>query len=572
MFVSLLVVILAADPTPQQVELLKTFQDEFVEITPGEGTFLEAVRLGPDQKTGPEVTLGKAFKIAKYEVPQNLWEAVMGDNPSKWKGKRNSVEMLSFEDARQFCAKATELMQAAQLIEPSEAVHLPSEAEWEYCARAGTTTTYSFGNDVKLLNDYGWHTGNAAGNDPPVGAKKPNRWGLYDMHGYLWEWTEASQTAGKVIVRGGSWKDRAEDLTSSSRREVEANLRDDAVGLRCVLVQAPGLPAPTRRSLSSANIVITAVAPSEFAPTAQATVVPEGSQLEQLWGEGQFTEGPALAPDGSILFSDIGTTIYRFDPKSGQTRKFRDPSGRSNGLKFNQQGALIACEGANTGGNRRISITTGIDGAKDGTVKSLADKFDGKRFNSPNDLAIDPQGNVYFTDPRYVGDDPRDLDYECVFLVTPNGGVKIATRDVQKPNGIIVTADGKTAYVSDNNPQGNRQLTAFAIKSDGTLTDKRVLHDFGTGRGIDGMTLARDGNIFATAGTGDKAGIYVFSPAGKHLAFIPTPGDPTNCCFGGGSDNSTLYITSANSKEAGAKYGLFRIRLNAQGYHVVKLK
>jgi len=579
MFASLLVILLAAEPTPQQIELLKIFKDEFVKITPGEGKFPKAVRLGPNQKTGPEVTLGEAFQIAKYEVPQNLWEAVMGRNPSMWKGQRNSVEMLSWDDAQQFCAQATVLMRAAKLIDPSEVVRLPSEAEWEYCARAGTTTTYSFGDDVTLLNDYGWHTGNAAGNDPPVGAKKPNPWGLYDMHGYLWEWTVASQAAGKAIVRGGSWKDRAEDLASSSRREVEASLRDDAVGLRCVLAEQAAIEKPVRigggrvsREVVQRQLTAALAKQAEFTPTAQDQVVSVGSQLEKLWGEGEFTEGPALAPDGSILFSDIGTTIFRFDPKTGQTSKFREESGRANGLKFNQQGALIACEGANTGGNRRISITTGIDGGKDGTVKSLADKFDGKRFNSPNDLAIDPKGNVYFTDPRYVGDDPRDLDYECVFLVAPSGSVKIATRDVQKPNGIIVTADGKTAYVSDNNPQGNRQLTAFAIKPDGTLTGKKVLHDFGTGRGIDGMTLDRDGNIYATAGTGDKAGIYVFSPEGKHLAFIPTPGDPTNCCFGGGSENSTLYITSANSKEAGSKYGLFRMKLNAKGYHVVKLK
>jgi gluconolactonase len=143
---------------------------------------------------------------------------------------------------------------------------------------------------------------------------------------------------------------------------------------------------------------------------------------------------------------------------------------------------------------------------------------------------------------------------------------------VQKPNGIIITPDGKAAYVSDNNPQGNRHLTAFAVQADGTLANKRVLHDFGTGRGIDGMTLDRKGNIYATAGTGDKAGIYVFSPDAKHLAFVPTPGDPTNCCFGGSEEDGTLYITAANSKEPGTKYGFFRIKLNAQGYHVVKLR
>src|SRR5207249_1131137 len=105
------------------------------------------------------------------------------------------------------------------------------------------------------------------------------------------------------------------------------------------------------------------------------------------------------------------------------------------------------------------------------------------------DLAIDANGNVYFTDPRYVGSEPRELDFEAVFLVSPSGEVRIATREVSKPNGILVSPDGKNVYVSDNNPQGSRHLTAFSIKDDGTLTGKRVLHDFGTGRGVDGMTL-----------------------------------------------------------------------------------
>jgi sugar lactone lactonase YvrE len=99
-----------------------------------------------------------------------------------------------------------------------------------------------------------------------------------------------------------------------------------------------------------------------------------------------------------------------------------------------------------------------------------------------------------------------------------------------------------------------------------------VLHAFGTGRGIDGMALDTAGSIYATAGTGEKAGVYVFDPAGNPLAFIPTPGDPTNCDFGGGDDGSSLYVTCANSKQPGTKYGLYRIKLNATGYHVVKLK
>jgi gluconolactonase len=539
--------LLAADPTPVQLKLLKTFREEFVAL-----------------KASDKADFPRDAFIAKYEVPQNLWEAVMGSNPSKWKGQRNSVEMLSLDDALDFCNKATELMIAAKLIEPDQHVRLPSEAQWEYAARAGTTTKYSFGDDAEKLGEFAWFTGNAANNDPPVGAKKPNPWGLYDVHGYLWEWTcdngKSPVRPEKAVIRGGSWKDKAEELASASRREVKPDLRDDAVGLRCMLVYmgATGVNAGNDGD--------------EFKPTAQDKVVPAGSKLEKLWADGEFTEGPALAPDGSILFSDIGTTIFRFDPKSGTTEPFRKPSGRSNGLKFNQKGELVACEGANTGGNRRISITAGIDGAKDGTIKTLADRYDGKRFNSPNDLAIGSKGQVYFTDPRYVGNDPRDLDFETIFLVGTDGSVKVATRDIQKPNGIIVTPDDKTLYVSDNNPQGNRHLARFAIKADGTLTDKKVLHDFGTGRGIDGMTLDQEGRIFATAGTGDKAGIYVFTADGDPLALIPTPGDPTNCCFGAGDENGTLYITCANSKEMGTKFGLYRIKLNAKGFAVVKLK
>jgi len=256
---------------PTKVELLKRFSDEFLEIAPGEKsrdgsiTFPKSFRMGSDQtgseKPIHEVTLTKKFAIAKYEVPQNLWEAVTGANPSKWKGPRNSVEMFSWQEARDFCAKLTELLRAEKLLGDDEVIRLPTEAEWEYCCRAGTTTVYSFGdkatkegdagNKASVLDEYGWHTGNAAGNDPPVGAKKPNAWGLYDVHGYLWEfvedswhdsyegaptdgraWSEAAPK--KVVVRSGSWKDNHSKLTSSARRAVAVTDADDAIGLRCV--------------------------------------------------------------------------------------------------------------------------------------------------------------------------------------------------------------------------------------------------------------------------------------------------------------------------------------------------
>lgn len=263
----------AADEKTQSAQTAKrklaaTFVDELIAIKPGSQKYPKSFQMGsekgePSERPVHSVKLSKPFRMARYEVPQNLYEAVMGSNPSRWKGPRNSAEMMTWHEAVTFCQRLTELLRDEKLIEQDEVVRLPTEAEWEYCCRAGTTTAYSFGEEAQAAGDegkqaskldpYAWHTGNAAGNDPPVGALKPNPWGLYDMHGYLSEfvadgWTEdyskaAAETADTIVaadaeacvLRGGSWRDTYRGLRSAARTRFGKQDRNDAVGFRCVV-------------------------------------------------------------------------------------------------------------------------------------------------------------------------------------------------------------------------------------------------------------------------------------------------------------------------------------------------
>lgn len=253
--------------TDDQKLLLQKFSQEFVEITPGAGKFPATFRMGSSRGAEHErpvhqVTMARPFAIAKYEVPQNLYEALMGQNPSRWQGPRNSVEMVSWADADLFCRRCTDVLREQKLIKENEVVRLPTEAEWEYCCRARTTTPYSFGekatregdteNQAGLLDKYAWHTGNAAGNDPAVGALEPNPWGLYDMHGYLWEYVadawhanyegapadgsgwDVEKKSGERVMRGGSWRDPYPVLRSAVRQPISMHARTDAIGFRCV--------------------------------------------------------------------------------------------------------------------------------------------------------------------------------------------------------------------------------------------------------------------------------------------------------------------------------------------------
>jgi formylglycine-generating enzyme required for sulfatase activity len=257
---SLAALVAAPDTAPDHSEerILKLFLSEFIELTPGTGKFPASFTLGstfagapPTEKPAVTIRFAAPFAMARYEVTQELWGVVQGKNPSRWRGPRNSVEMMTWQEATAFCQKVTTMLHTRKLLDAAHVIRLPSEAEWEYACRAGTTTRYSFGDDEKDLGQYAWFIGNSKGEDPPVGRKKPNPWGFYDMHGYIWEWCADSwsptlkdtPTDGSPrilpdvtehVIRGGSWADSAGHARSAFRSGAQAPVKNDRIGFRCV--------------------------------------------------------------------------------------------------------------------------------------------------------------------------------------------------------------------------------------------------------------------------------------------------------------------------------------------------
>src|SRR5476651_413415 len=189
---------------------------------------------------------------------------------------------------------------------------------------------------------------------------------------------------------------------------------------------------------------------------AENPIVPDGAKLELLFTRsakinGGLTEGPAVAPDGSIYFTDMPFgkdpgMILRFDPTTRKISVFTADSGKANGLTCDANGNLVACEGADDGG-RRVSRWN----IKTGKSETVADKYQGKKFNAPNDICIDTKGRIYFTDPRYLGTESRELEHRAVYRINTDGSVVEITHDVEKPNGVALSPDEKTLYVGDHN-------------------------------------------------------------------------------------------------------------------------
>jgi gluconolactonase len=267
-----------------------------------------------------------------------------------------------------------------------------------------------------------------------------------------------------------------------------------------------------------------------------ADLVAPGAKVERLADGFAFTEGPARDAEGNIFFSDIPNARIHKWSLNGKLSIFRENSGGANGLYFDRAGNLVACEG----GNRRLtSIAPG------GDMTVLADRYNGKRLNSPNDLWVDPKGGVYFSDPRYGNEEGLEQDGYHVYYVSPDRkSLRRVINDLVKPNGVVGTADGQLLYVAD---AGDGKTYAYKVQPDGSLTERRMIAAVGS----DGMTLDEQGNLYLARNV-----VNVYSRDGQQLTTIAVPESPSNLCFGG-ADRQTLFIT--------ARKGLYAIRMNVRG-------
>jgi len=277
-----------------------------------------------------------------------------------------------------------------------------------------------------------------------------------------------------------------------------------------------------------------------------------------------FTEGPAVDRDGSVYFTDIINERIMKLGADGVLSTYRERSNAANGLLIDPQGRLVACEGGlfeRPGVKRQGTPRLTRTDLKSGKIETIASGYDGKPFSAPNDVTIDSKGRLYFT----------DLAGAAVYRLETSGTVAriLMAPDVQRPNGIQVSPDDKTLYLIEANQakDGARMIRAYDLQPDGTVRNMRVHYNFYPGRSADGMSIDSEGNLYASAGMNQlrgssetldtKTGVYVISPAGKLVKFIPIPEDfITNNAFGG-PDMKTLYVTAGKT--------LFKVRTDVAG-------
>jgi gluconolactonase len=303
---------------------------------------------------------------------------------------------------------------------------------------------------------------------------------------------------------------------------------------------------------NSGNILLRS---AEDQMSSEDNIISRSPKVELLADCFQFTEGPVSDTQGNIYFTDIpASRIYVWSVEN-KLKVIREPSGRANGLRFDASGNLLACEGA----SRRVTSTS-----PEGRITVLADRYQGKKLNSPNDLWVDQKGGIYFTDPRYSKggwiwsekysytdhvtdtiENKEEQPVRALYYLPPDGKpLRRVAEDFINPNGVVGTLDGKKLYVSDTE---KKEVYVFDILSDGSLVNRKI---FVSGYS-DGMTLDEKNNLYLTNG-----GVHIYTPAGKLITTIDLPYRSSNVCFGG-RDHKTLFITAGK--------GLFAVQMKVTG-------
>ena len=250
----------------------------------------------------------------------------------------------------------------------------------------------------------------------------------------------------------------------------------------------------------------------------------------------QFTEGPVWHPDGYLLFVDIPQNLILRLAPGAESQVFRENSGASNGLTFDLQGRLVMCEG----GNRRLTRME-----SDGSITTVADMWDGKRINRPNDVVGRSDGTLYFTDPgaERVDTSERDIGVNALYRVSPDGAVEALVSDFEFPNGLAFSPDESVLYVA--NTRQSMHIRAFDVLPDGGLAKSRIFADMSSDdpEGVpDGMKVDVAGRVYCTG----PGGVWVFEPSGQHIGTIRLPEAPANCAWGG-PDHRTMFFTAPTS-------------------------
>lgn len=327
-----------------------------------------------------------------------------------------------------------------------------------------------------------------------------------------------------------------------------------------------------------------AEAPNLPGPTELKGIVDPNAKWETLYQVECFTEGIAQGGDGKIYFTDNMATkdcnstgvqdgaIFVYDPSTTETQLFRSPSGQANGLAMTPEGDLLLAEGADLGGRRVAKIDM-----KTGRSHVLAHKFNGRNLNSPNDVTVGPDGLVYFTDPRYSGEEPFEQPIQGVYRIEKDGAVTLVVADSSKPNGLAFSPDGKTLYIGAADDNGSLDYTrhaenqavnvglmallAYPFNADGTVGPRKVLVDYEgvDTMGPDGLNVDEAGNIYVSLYGGKDPAVAVYTPDGKELGRFRTGGLlPTNSLFTSDSKRGNYFYMAAG------KF-LFRIPVLVKG-------